>query len=130
MKIKNFKINQKAISKLAACVLVGSITATTLTGCGTSVDRNTVLKGTFLDNACVVTFDNGNKDIAVSAGSCFTSQYNHYYSIISGEYYADDKCEKNKIEGNVMNHYKITSVENITSYLTTEELSKAIQGIL
>lgn len=40
MKIKNFKINQKAASKLAACVLVGTLVATTLTGCGTKVDRD------------------------------------------------------------------------------------------
>lgn len=34
MKIKNFKINQKAVSKLTACMLVSTIAATTLTGCG------------------------------------------------------------------------------------------------
>lgn len=40
MKIKNLKINQKALSKLTACVLVGMLATTTLTGCGKKADCN------------------------------------------------------------------------------------------
>lgn len=127
MKIKNFKINQKAVSKLAACVLVGSLAATTLTGCG-GVDRNNLLKGTILENTCVVTFEDGSKDIAVAVGTCGDRDYHHYYSIISGEYFGSSKCTQSTIEGTVVHHYGITNEENITGYLTSDELTKAMQG--
>ena len=102
MKIKNFKINKSAASKLAACVLVGSLTTTMLTGCST--DRNNILKGTILENSCVVTFADGSKDIAVAVGNCDNSEYHHYYSITSGEYFGDHKCTKKKLEGMVVHH--------------------------
>lgn len=128
MKIKNFKINKSAASKLAACVLVGSLTTTMLTGCST--DRNNILKGTILENSCVVTFADGSKDIAVAVGNCDNSEYHHYYSITSGEYFGDHKCTKKKLEGMVVHHYGITNEENITGYLTSDELTKAMKGEL
>ncbi len=132
MKIKNFKINKKAASKLAACVLVGTITATALTGCGATVDRNNLLKGTILENTCVVTFKDGSKDIAVSIDYCVKTNYNyhHYYSIITGEYFVDEQCDFLTLEGNYVYHYEITNEENILNYLTTDDLKKAMQGNL
>ena len=112
MKSNNFKINKNVASKLAACVLVGSLAATMLTGCS---DRDNILKGTILENSCVVTFADGSKDIAVAIGSCWEScEYHHYYSITSGEYFGDKKCTKDRIEGTVVHHYGITNEENIT----------------
>ena len=128
MKIKNFKINQKAVSKLAACVLVGSLAATTLTGC--DIKKENLLKGTILNNTCVVTFENGSKDIAVAVGICDDQDYHHYYSITSGEYFGSKKCTKPMIGGTVIHHYGIINEENITSYLTSDELTKAVQGKL
>ena len=128
MKSNNFKINKNVASKLAACVLVGSLAATMLTGCS---DRDNILKGTILENSCVVTFDDGSKDIAVAIGSCWEScEYHHYYSITSGEYFGDKKCTKDRIEGTVVHHYGITNEENITGYLTSDELARAMKGEL
>lgn len=128
MRIKNFKINQKATSKLVACVLAGTLAATTLTGCE-DTNRNNLLKGTILENTCVVTFEDGSKDIAVAIDTC-DDKYHHYYSIISGEYFGSKNCQKKTIYKTVVHHYGITNEENITGYLTTDELTKAIQGEL
>ena len=77
MKIKNLNINRKATSKLAACMLAGSLA---LTACGEEKidDKNNILKGTILENTCVVTFEDGTKDIAIAIESCNYSQYPHY----------------------------------------------------
>lgn len=135
MKFKNCKINQNAASKLVACALVGTLAATTLTGCEarngrTTGDRNNLLKGTILENTCVVSFEDGSKDIAVAVGICNEEAYNHYYSITSGEYFGGRQCVQEKINGTVIHHYVITNEENITGYLTTDELTKATQGEL
>ena len=127
MKSNNFKINKNVASKLAACALVGSLAATMLTGCS---DRDNILKGTILENSCVVTFDDGSKDIAVAVGNCDNCEYHHYYSITSGEYFGDKKCTKDRIEGTVVHHYGITNEENITGYLTSDELARAMKGEL
>ncbi len=39
MKIKNLKINEKAMSKLSACMLVGTLTVSILTSCVSKTDR-------------------------------------------------------------------------------------------
>ncbi len=127
MKIKNLKVNQKVASKLASGVLVGTLAATTLMGCA---DRSNLLKGTILENTCVVTFEDGSKDIAVAVGVCGNQTDHHYYSITSGEYFGSEKCAETKIKGTVAHHYEITNEENITGYLTAKEITKAIQGEL
>ena len=130
MKIKNFKINQKAASKLAACVLVGTLAATTLTGCGATVNNKTnLLKGTALDGTTVITFADGSKDIAVAVENCTQSQdYKHYRSIISGIYYAPKNCNFDYQLNDVLHHFEIVNAENIVNYLTEDELDKAIKG--
>ncbi len=130
MKIKNLKLNEKSASKLAACVLVGTLVATTLIGCRKAEERNNLLKGTMLENTCVITLEDGTKDIAIAVSSCDRDEYHHYYSVISGEYFSGKKCESNAINRTVIHHYGITNEENIISYLTTDDLEKAIQGKL
>lgn len=131
MKIKNFKINQKAASKLATCVLVGTLVATTLTGCEPkNNERNNILKGTILENTCVVTFEDGSKDIAITVGTCNDVNYHHYYSVISGEYFGSEKCNRGYLNRNVLHHYSIKSEETITNYLTADILTKALQNEL
>ena len=135
MKIKNLKINQKIITKLSSCVLVGSLTIMTLTGCGSmdsnaSNDRNYILKGTILENARVITFDDGTKEIAVVDSYCIHSNYSHYYSIISGEYFSDEKCRNDVLNRKSNYKYVITNDESITKYLTADDLTKASQGEL
>lgn len=128
MRIKNIKIS-KAISKLASCVLVGSIAANTLTGCGND-DRESVLKGTILEGASVITFDDGSKDISIAIESCSKSSYSHYYSVITGEYFSDDTCTLGYLESHVNHHYTIDNEESIIGYLTLDDLEKAAQGDL
>ena len=126
MKIKNFKISEKTAFKIAPFVLVSTLLTSTLTGCGEkNIDRNNLLKDTILENTCVVTFEDGSKDIAVAVSECLFSKYHHYYSVTSGEYFSDDPCSKDKIEDNIMNHYPIDKVEPLT--LTPNEITKAIQ---
>lgn len=132
MKIKNFRINKKATAKQMACVLAGSLAVTTLTGCEDTVDRNNILKGTILEDTCVVTFDDGTKDIATAIDICSFLDVNryHYYSVISGEYFSDENCTAYEIEGKIAHHHIITNKESITGYLTSDELTKAMQGEL
>ena len=114
MKIKNLKINHKAVSKLTTCVLVGSFCATTLTGC---TDRKSILDGTILENTCVVTFDNNSMDVAVSVESCRDRKYSHYYSVISGDYFVSEDCSASMINNTVVHHYSIINEENITRFV-------------
>ncbi len=134
MKIRNFKINQKAVSKLAACVLVGTLAATTLTGCGRN-DKNNFLEGTILEDTCVVTFEDGAKDIAVTLTDCIVDTntgkyYHHYRSVISGECFASEKCISKSTNSPAFRYYGITNEESITRYLTPNEIAKAMQGEL
>ena len=135
MKIKNFKLNKKMVSKLAACVLVGSLATTTLTGCSNKkkeISRSNILSGTILESALVITFGDGSKDVAIDVGNCglLIKKYNHYYSIISGKYFSHESCWHERIEGNRLSHYNIVNEEFIDNYLTSEELTKAIKGEL
>ncbi len=129
MKIKNFKIDQKAASKLVACVLVGTLAATTLTGCGATVNNKTnFLKGTALEGTTVVTFEDGSKDIAVAVDKCVKSQdYKHYRSIVSDIYYAPKDCNLDYQGNDMLHHFEIVNVENIINYLTADELDKAVK---
>ena len=127
MKIKNLKINQKLMTKLSACVLVGSLTAMTLTGC--SNDKDNLLEGTILEKACVITFEDGSKEIAVSDAYCKYDNVFLYYSIVSGEYFSDDECPHIGMSETI-HKYDIVQAEVITKYLTADDLTKASQGEL
>ena len=126
--ITNIKID-KATSKLLPFILVGSIATNTLTGCGCE-ERESILKGTILEGASIITFDDGSKDIAVAIDTCDSSFYSHYYSVISGQYFSDDTCSQKFIELQVNHHYAIDSEESIIGYLTLDDLEKAVQGTL
>lgn len=133
MKIKNLKINQKTVSKLATYVLIGSLATATLTGCSnTDMTTNNLLKDTILENTSVITFENGSKDIAITISGCpYSKDYKHYSSIISGICFGDKECTTNKSNGHYLNNnQKIVNVESISNYLTIDDLTKAIQGEL
>ena len=127
MKIKNLKMNPKVASKLATCVLVGSLSVTLLAGCS---ERDNLLEGTILENTCVVTFEDGSKDIVQAVGTCDDPQFNHYSSVISGEKFGSKDCVSNVIMGEVAHHYGIVCEENIIGYLTEEDIAKAMRGEL
>ena len=131
MKIKNLKINQKAASKLAAYTLVCSLAATSLTGCSTNDrNKNNMLRGTVLEGTNVVTLEDGKKDIVYSIDTCNDCKFNHYYSIATGEYFCDEDCSLNILDGHIYHHYKIASEESILSYLNSEEIAAASYGTL
>lgn len=80
MKIKNFKINQKAASKLATCVLVGTLATTTLTECKTKVNRDSNTDKNramvLIGNECFVvdidkytTWSNSNTELELTDGT-------------------------------------------------------------
>ena len=119
-------------TKLAALALAGVVLATGLCGCDSSeneVERKNVLSGTILEGTCVVTFEDGSKDIARAISDCTYSSYCHYHSVISGIYYGDSYCPKTYVQGdNVLHHYGITGEEPISNYLTDEDYRKVLNG--
>lgn len=124
MKIRNLKISQKAVSKLAACALAGALATTTLTGCG----KKNMLNGTTLEKACVVVYEDGSKDIAISVDDCNESKYPHYRSITSGAFVCDETCTHTFAEGIVVHHFSIDHIEAIK--LTDDEREKAVKSEL
>lgn len=129
MKIKNFKIDLKKALKMTKYVLVGSFLTVGLTGCG-SEEKDALLEGTLLEDAIVLTFDDGSKDVAVVKGKCYDDDnYEHYRSVITNEYYASNLCldevEATVGKNKILNKYEIVNQEKITKYLTKEELKSA-----
>ena len=133
MKIKNLLINKKAKVKLATFILAGTLASSMLTGCGRSKDN--ILEGTILENTTVITFNGGSKDIVkpVEVCSSLDSDF-HYYSVTSGNCYSDNNC------GHIccyceygcyfLQNTNIEDKENITEYLTPDEIEKAYNGNL
>ncbi len=123
-------INKNMVSKLASCVLCGTLAGVSLSAClkpNTNIYRDTIfLKDTRLENAYVFTLDDGSKDIGVSVGNCSSGDGLHFYSVVTGEYFADDTCLDDEIEGNPAHKYKFEDIELITEYLTTEEYAKVL----
>lgn len=138
MKIKNFKVNSKLVSKLLTYGLVGSFALTTLTGC---TEETSVLQGSILDGSFVVEFDDKTKDIVVLVGVCNTDgNHYHYRSIISGLYFgesevcnhtyfskdsSEEKDSSEKTSEYILQRRVIVGQENIINYFTDEEVSKA-----
>ena len=127
MENRNFIINKKDISKIVSYILAGSIAASTLTGCESK--RDPILKGTILESTSVVTFEDGTKDIVLVDCYCTYDVYNHYYSVISGEYFCSNKCETPELSGST-HQYEIINEEDIVCYLTALDVTKAMRGEL
>lgn len=132
MKIKNFKVNSKLVSKLLTYGLVGSFALTTLTGC----TEETVLEGSILDGSFVVEFDDKTKDIVALVGVCNTDgNHYHYRSIISGLYFGESevcnhtyfsKDSSKKTPEYLLQRRVIVGQENIINYFTDDEVTKAM----
>lgn len=130
MKISKLKINKNAVSKLAAYVLAGSLVTGALTGCQFSADKESLVKGTILENVYRVTFQDGGYDVAIAICDCNDSGHNHYYSLMYQQYYSDKNCPEFEIEGNECYHYAIANEESIICYLTQDDIEKAREGKL
>ena len=129
MKEKNIKINNKALVKLATFAVVGTVTVGSLVGCAQNTQTNSALKNTLLNDTYVITFENGTKDIAKSDvlytyGGVALDEY-LYTSVISG-----NKYTKSGVEANTIQEMPITNVEPISTYLTAEDIAKAMDDTL
>lgn len=135
--MNKFKMNKNIGKKFALYTLIGSISGFTLMGCGKK--EESFLEGTVLENAVVISFEDGTKEVSNKCGFCSscTSNYTHeiYQSVVSKEYFVDDDCKSKWYLPNVFNpfnkysvgKYSIVSIEGITGYLTDQELMKAGQ---
>lgn len=125
--MSKLKINKNIGKKFALCTLISSVSGFSLIGCGKEPN---FLKGTVLEEAVVVTFEDGTKEVAERIRFCEECDEKHmlYQELISKEYFTDDECVE-KIKGTFgTNHYiskySISSVEGISKYLTEEEVEK------
>lgn len=128
--MKKLKINRNFSKKFISITLTGVIALSTLVGC--SNNRKMLFKGNNLNNVNIIIFDNELKDVANGDFYCnprvCTGEHIIYRSIVDGEMYTDDDCKaKSSADylGTTLNKYNIQNIENITSYLTIEELEKA-----
>ena len=131
--MKKFKVNKNLSKKIISLTITGAITLSTLIGCSSNIkNRNIWFKGKNLKNVSVVILDDGQKDIATSNSHCSprvcTGKHDVYRSVVDVEMFTDDECKaKSSADylGTTLNKYDIKNMENITTYLTLEELEKA-----
>jgi len=117
-KINNLKITKKMIALLMAGTM-----ALTFSGCDSNNSNISLLDGTILEDALVITFEDGSKDIAIATNSCGHIDSHYYFeSIVSGLEYVSDKCSSNY---KTRQKYAIQSNESIVKYITAEEIAKA-----
>ena len=128
MKCNKLSVKKKDLTKIAAVFTCTTIVSSTLSGC---VKEYGVLKGTELYDTSVVTFADGNKDVAHVIGYCNFSCDNYdYVSLVNGTIYCGLDCEHGRTTTQTVHHYDIVKEEPITFYLTAEELEKAGKGDL
>jgi len=76
-----------------------------------------------LEDSRVITFEDGHVDIAIMDKRCMEDdEVHHYRSIITDEFFGSKSCKNVFIY-----HYDISSNESIVSYLTEDDLTKAMK---
>ena len=134
--MRKFKIDKNTSKKFITYVIIGSIALTTLVGCNKKENRSSFLSNTVLENASVITFEDGHKDLATIKILCdmaYCQGKNHkiYNSIVTNEYFSDDDCVREYyINGLFLNKYNITNEQSLINYLKTEEIAKAANNQL
>ena len=131
--MKNFKINKNYSKRFISLTLAGVVMLSTLVGCSNGMkNRKLWFKSDNLKNVNIIIFDNELKDVATNNLYCSprvcTGKHEVYRSVVNGEMFTDDDCKaKSSADylGTNLNKYSIENIENITSYLTIEELEKA-----
>ena len=93
-------------------------------------NKNDLFSGTILQSTSVITFEDGHKDIVKTIGNCSDSQYKHYMSVLTGDYIKDISCNENDKKIMVYHSRSIVNEESIVNYLTSDEISKALDGKL
>lgn len=126
--MKKLKINEKIGKKFVLCTLIGTVSGFTLIGCN---KESKFLEGTILEEAVVVSFEDGTKEVASRIKFCEDCDGKHmlYQDLVSKEYFTDDECAY-EIKGvwgtdHYISKYAISGVEGIRKYLTDEEMKKA-----
>lgn len=127
--MEKLKVNKNISKKFISLTLTGVITLSTLIGCS---NKSTAFKENNLKNISVIIFDDEGKDVANVGSHCSprvcTGEHDVYRSVVDGEMFTDDECKaKSSADylGTTLNKCDIKIIENITSYLTIEELEKA-----
>ncbi len=131
--MKKFKLNKNISKKIISLTLTGFITISSLVGCSNNIKNKTIsFKGSNLKNVNIIIYNNEEKDIANRVSYCSprvcTGDHDVYKSVVDGEMFTDDECKaKSSADylGTTLNKYDIKNMENITTYLTLEELEKA-----
>ena len=86
-KFKKNKISKFRNTKLYKGIVVG-VSALTLLSALTACKSTDPLDNTKLENARVITFEDGNKDVAKYIGDCENdNKYGHYRSLVTDELY-------------------------------------------
>ena len=119
--MKNLKVYKK-IGKRIAIISATMILGSSLAGCGNKKDS--LLENTILEQARVITFEDGHVDIAILESYCFYDHPN-YNSIITNEYFTTPECENKYTGYTLLKKENIINDESIVAYLTEEEIIKA-----
>ena len=131
--MRKFEINKNYSKKFISLTLAGVVMLSTLVGCSNGMkNRKLWFKGDNLKNVSVIFFNDEVKDVATNNLYCSprvcTGKHEVYRSVVNGEMFTDDDCKaKSSADylGTNLNKYDIKIIENITSYLTIEEIEKA-----
>lgn len=128
-KFKKNKISKFRNTKLYKGIVVG-VSALTLLSALTACKSTDPLDNTKLENARVITFEDGNKDVATYIGDCENdNKYGHYRSLVTDEFYVNNNCNESFARIGEY-HYNIVNDENIGKYMTTDEIRKAMNDKL
>ena len=132
--MKKFKINKNTSKKIVAIALSGAAILSSISGCS---NTNMWFKGSNLKYVSVVVLNGEKTDIVSSNSNCSqnvcSGEHKVYKSIINKEMYSTKDCKakySSDYLGTLLYKYDITNSENITSYLTIDEIEKAEENNL
>ena len=128
-KFKKNKISKFRNTKLYKGIVVGVSTLTLLSAL-TACKSTDPLDNTSLNDARVITFEDGNKDVAKYISGCDSDDnYGHYRSLVTDEFYTSNNCNESFARIRKY-HYNIVKDQNIIQYMTTDEIRKAMNNEL
>lgn len=110
------------------CAMAAIIAATVLTGCKdkNNDSKDFLLQGTMLENCVVAEINNEKTIIKLVQHNHINNRHYHYQEIGGGVLYTDNEdCISKEIK-----RIPTPDFENITAYLTEDEIAKAMEGTL
>ena len=122
--LKVYKKIGKKIAIISGVMMLGS----SLVGCGKNQNK-ALVENTLLEQARIITFEDGGMDIAIHKKYCgFKCDDIIYKSIITNQYFSDTGCECHYLDITgeiIIAKENILKDESIVVYLTEEEIIKA-----